>query len=190
MNFLFRGGPHRLEEKGREKKEGGCAFPHWLCSQLRRALRDSTAEHGVHFCHRLRKVTRKNRSIWGEKNSQSGIKYRRVRKVQTSPSVCVWRWEREEAYTGNSDFHTPWTHWDSKTEKASCWTPLHRPGVSNLNDLYALQKPRTACVESLFGYVDTLLCCSKVGLVEAEKVLYGSSSQSRVIVLFNNLHKM
>lgn len=88
--------------KGGRKKKGGCAFPHWLCSQLRRALRDSTAEHGVHFCHRLRKVTRKNRSIWGEKNSQSGIKYRRVRKVQTSPSVCVWRWEREEAYTGNS----------------------------------------------------------------------------------------
>lgn len=175
--------------KGGRKKKGG-AHSHIGCAASSGGLcgtpRPNMGFTFVTVCVKwLERI-----EVYVEKNSQSGIKYRRVRKVQTSPSVCAWRWEREEAYTGNSDFHTPWTHWDSKTEKASCWTPLHRPGVSNLNDSYALQKPRTACVESLFGYVDTLLCCSKVGLVEAEKVLYWSSSQSRVIVLFNNLHKM
>lgn len=91
MNFLFRGGPHRLEEKGREKKRRGCAFPHWLCSQLRRALRPNMGFTFVTVCVKwLERI-----EVYGENNFQSGIKYRRVRKVQTSPSVCVRRWERE-----------------------------------------------------------------------------------------------
>lgn len=45
------------EREGGGRKRRGCAFPHWLCNQLQSALRDSIAEHGVQFCHRLRKVT-------------------------------------------------------------------------------------------------------------------------------------
>lgn len=54
--------------------------------------------------------------------------------------------KRGEAFSGNSDFHTPWTHWDSQTEKASCWIRLHRPGVSLLNDSYSPSEI-TVCVE-------------------------------------------
>lgn len=132
MNFLFRGGPHRLEEKGREKKEGGAhsrigcaASSGGLCGNQRPNMGFTLVTVCVKWLERTVGT--------GGKNFQSGIKYRRVRKVSdVSIRVRPAVGKRGEAFTGNSDFHTPWTHWDSKTEKASCWILLHWPGVSNL----------------------------------------------------------
>lgn len=76
------------EREGGGRKRRGCAFPHWLCNQLQGALRDSIAEHGVQFCHRLRKVTLKGGKAM-EKRFWNGIKCRFLCRIQSSPSECV-----------------------------------------------------------------------------------------------------
>lgn len=40
-------GEREGEREGGSEGGRGCTFPHWLCSRLQGALRDSIAEHGV-----------------------------------------------------------------------------------------------------------------------------------------------
>lgn len=74
MNFLFRGGPQTVErerEGGREEEKGVRIPTLAVCAnQLQGALRDSIAEHGVQFCHRLREVTQNN--LWKSASETAG----------------------------------------------------------------------------------------------------------------------
>lgn len=65
---------HRLwrEREGGREEEKGVRIPTLaVCAnQLQGALRDSIAEHGVQFCHRLREVTQNN--LWKSASETAG----------------------------------------------------------------------------------------------------------------------
>lgn len=82
------GGEREGEKEGGAHSHIGCAASSGgLCGTPRPNMGFTFLTVCVKWLERI--------EVYGEKNFQSGIKYRRVRKVQTSPSVCVRRWERE-----------------------------------------------------------------------------------------------
>lgn len=132
---------HRLWRKGGSEGGRGCTFPHWLCNRLQGALRDSIAEHGVWFCHRLRKaalkkqkygkalVKKENVSV-SVKNSLISIRARlpesregeRERERKKRDARLYWKLRLTFAVLGSSALFQGLRE---PSQKVSCWIVLH-----------------------------------------------------------------
>ncbi|KAG7493804.1 hypothetical protein JOB18_016460 [Solea senegalensis] len=97
------------EREGGGGRRRGCAFPHWLCSQLQGALRDSTAEHGVQFCHRSSAQSDCGEERHGEasvSDDKVSVSVKNSSHLHPSASATEKKGGEGEALLENQTFHT------------------------------------------------------------------------------------